>query len=254
MPRGKGSKRGSSGSGPTRGRRRPPAATLPIAETPAADPAEEVAPATAADAPLDELLAEASRAVLAAAGPSAQPAAPLPDPAPHWDPVAVVEATPLSDLLSEAHRAVLDREERRLAERQQAGRQAPTVRPIPNPGWLAAALLSWVLVALALLFPPALLRSPAAVPFAPAAASAEASLRYGLWLARHRVDDFAARAGRLPSFLGETGTDDGSITLTVTGERSYELQGRAGALQLTLTGRMAADSFVGGSRARLGAR
>ncbi len=255
MPRGKGSKRGSTGGGTTRRKRRPSDAPAPIEAAPAAEPDAAVVVAETEDASLDALLAEAHRAVLA----EAERAEFTPQPAPEADqPVVAVaaeaEAAPLDDLLSEAHRAVLDREERRSAERRHASRQARPVRPVPDPGWLAAAAISWVLVVMALLFPPAFLRSPAPAPFAPEAVNAEASLRYGMWLARHRVDDFAARAGRLPSFLGETGTRDASITLTVTGERSYELRGRDGAMELALTGRMAADSFVGGSLARLAGR
>jgi hypothetical protein len=253
MPRGKGSKRGSTGSGATRRKHRPSDAPTPTESAPAADPIAAIEVVEAEDPSLEALLAEAHRAVLAEAERAVPEAVPRPEPD---EPIATAdaEAAPLDDLLSEAHRAVLDREERRLAERRQASRQARPVRPVPDPGWLAAASISWVLVVMALLFPPAFLRSPAPAPFAPEAVSAEASLRYGMWLARHRVDDFASRAGRLPSFLGETGTRDASITLTVTGEHSYELRGRDGAMELVLTGRMAADSFVGGSLARLTGR
>jgi hypothetical protein len=254
MPRGKGSKRGSTGTGTTRRKRRPPVAPVPVAEEPAADHEPAVVIAGAEDTSLETLLAEAHRAVLAEAGQAVAPPPSVVESEPDPPVAAVAEIAPLDDLLSEAHRAVLEREERRVEERRHAGRQARPVRPIPNPAWLAAASFSWVLVVMALLFPPAILRAPTPVPFAPGAANAEASLRYGMWLARHRVDDFAARAGRLPSFLGETGMRDASITLMVTGERSYELRGRDGTMALALTRRMSADSFVGESRAQLGAR
>lgn len=107
---------------------------------------------------------------------------------------------------------------------------------------------------LLLLSPPPLLRGPEPAPFRPDEGTAEASLRYGMWLAQHRVERFHDRTGRLPSFLREAGPTDPAITMDVTGERNYRLLGREGTLELVLTDRMAADSFLGSSLERLRSR
>lgn len=204
-------------------------------------------PAAPDGAPAGELSAEIE------APPSGQPPVP-----PVEEPAAPSETiwgadggAELGTLLAEAHQAVLAREERRLAERRVAERRAAPPRPAPDPVWLAAASMAWLLVAFALLTPPAFMRAPAAEPFRPTPAAAESSARYGLWLARHRVDDFIAREGRLPSFLGEAGMRDPSIRLEVTGERSYRLEYATGRADLQLTDRMAADSFLGNSLSTL---
>lgn len=165
-----------------------------------------------------------------------------PDP----DDPATDDAPDIDPALAAAHRAILEREERRRADRRSGldRRRAPAA---VDQTWLAAAALGWLVVFFALLTPPAFLRGPAPVPYRPPDGTVEASLRYGLWLADHRVGDFLAREGRLPSFLAESGTSDPAITLDVTGERSYRLVGRAGELELVLTDRMAADSFLGTS-------
>ncbi len=157
----------------------------------------------------------------------------------------------LGALLADAQRAVLDREERRLAERRQGERRASEIRPAIDPVWLTMASISWLAVILALLSPPAFMQAPSPAPFAPAAGALEPSLRYGLWLARNRVDAFSKREGRLPSFLGETGMRDDALRMEVVGERSYRLVASLGERPLVLTDRMAADSFLGGSLDRL---
>lgn len=155
------------------------------------------------------------------------------------------DAPELDEALDAARRAVLEREERRKAERRSGLDRRR--RPLADPAWLAAASVSWLAVFLVLLSPPGFLRPPEPRPYRPPDDAIEASLRYGLWLADHRVREFLSRHGRLPSFLGETGAGDRAITMDVTGERSYRLVGRVGELELVLTDAMAADSFLGAS-------
>ncbi|MBL0177985.1 MAG: hypothetical protein IPP98_02520 [Gemmatimonadetes bacterium] len=152
-----------------------------------------------------------------------------------------------SPLLADALSAVVTR-----AADQQA-RDAvihdPRVKPrqsVPS-GWLAAALGGWLLVAYFLLAPPAIARGPADRPWQPPPAAADASLRYGLWLARGRVDALLLAEGRVPPRLGDVGVMDTSLTLVVTGPRAFRIDGRQGALRRSLSSTMAADSFLGAS-------
>lgn len=151
--------------------------------------------------------------------------------------------TELEGRLADAHAAVLVRE----AERRRALRELPPPKPRAQAGWVAAASLAWVLVALAVIAPPAALRGAMPRPFEPAPALVEPSLRYGIWLAEHRVTAFARREGRLPSFLAEAGMQDSSIALEVTGERSYRLVGTTRDRTVSFESGMSADSFVGES-------
>ena len=155
--------------------------------------------------------------------------------------------TELEGRLADAHAAVLARE----AERRRALRELPPPKPRAQAGWVAAASAAWVLVALALIAPPAALRGASPRPFEPEPALVEPSLRYGVWLAEQRVAAFVRREGRLPSFLGEAGMLDPAISLEVTGERTYRLVGAAGEHTVRFESGMSADSFVGTSVARL---
>lgn len=152
-----------------------------------------------------------------------------------------VPITP-SPTLAEAMGAVFAESARRVAVAQ-----APPVAPSVPSGWLAAALGSWLVVAWLLLATPAIARGPEGRPWQPVAAQREASLRYGLWLARDRVEGFRRDHGRLPSFLAEAGVPDTSLTLVVEGERNYTLEGRDGPLLVSFGSTMAADSFLGSS-------
>ncbi len=162
--------------------------------------------------------------------------APRPEetPAPSPPPVDVATFAP-GDALAAARDAVLQR-------------RAP-LAPEPAPpalarGWLAVALLSWGVVVVTFLAPPAALQSPAGTPYGAPAGLQDASLRYGLWLANGAVARFVAREGRLPSFPGEAGITDPAIELEVTGGRSWTLHAPGGVL---LTSAMPADAFLGGS-------
>ena len=134
----------------------------------------------------------------------------------------------LDPALEAARKAVVAREERRKEERR-SGRDRRQ-RPLAEPMWRAAASASWLVVFLILLTPPAFLRAPAPRPYRPPAEATEASLRFGLWLANHRIELFLAGQGRLPSFLGETGAGDPAITM-----------------ELVLTDATAAEAFLGNS-------
>ena len=167
-----------------------------------------------------------------------------PENSPTDEPAPDVE---LEGRLADAHAAVLARE----AERKRVLRELPPPKPRANPGWIAAASAAWLLVALALISPPAVLRGPQPRPFQPAPSLVEPSLRYGVWLAQHRVAAFARREGRLPSFLGEAGVVDSSIALEVTGETTYRLRALANDVSVEFASGMSADSFVGQSLQKL---
>jgi hypothetical protein len=149
----------------------------------------------------------------------------------------------LEGRLAEAHAAVLARE----AARRQASAELPPPKPRADAAWLAAAMTAWLVVILVLLAPPAFLRGAQPRPFAPLASQMESSLRYGIWLARHRVAAFQASEGRLPSFLGEVGVMDTAIILEGTGESTYRLTSDQGDRALIYESSMSVDSFLGRS-------
>lgn len=142
-----------------------------------------------------------------------------------------------------------------LAESQRRVVEAVVPAPARAPSaWVAAALGIWIVAAGLLLLRPAMVRGPVDQFWRPEPAVAEASLRYGVWLAHQRVAVFQRDKGRLPSFLAEAGVADSSLVLTVEGERRYTVEGRQGPLTLRLNSGMAADSFLGMSLVRLRAR
>lgn len=131
-------------------------------------------------------------------------------------PAAPSEPT-LDGALAEAEAAVRARLAARAAE-------APTGPAGVDRPWLAAALLAWGVVAVSLTGDFAAFRQvPVSRPYEAPAGLAEASLRYGAWLAQGAVERFTGREGRLPSFLAEAGVTDPVLTFEVTGERSYRL-------------------------------
>src|SRR5688572_26927115 len=67
----------------------------------------------------------------------------------------------LEGRLAEAHAAVLAHDE----AHQRAERELPAGKPRAQAGWVAAASAAWLIVALALLSPPAFLRGAVARPF-----------------------------------------------------------------------------------------
>ena len=154
----------------------------------------------------------------------------------------VAEPIVPSPALAEAMGAVLKESARRIAVAE-----APPPPPSVPSGWLAAALGTWLVVAWLWLATPAIARGPMDRPWQATVTEREASLRYGLWLARDRVDGFRRQNGRLPSFLAEAGVADTSLSLVVEGERNYILEGRDGPMRLRLGSAMAADSFLGSS-------
>lgn len=156
----------------------------------------------------------------------------------------------LEGRLAEAHAAVLARDE----ARKRAARELPAGKPRAQAGWVAAASTAWLVVALALLSPPAILRGGVAQPFAPAEEQAESSMRYGIWLAEQRVSTFLQREGRLPSFLGEAGMQDSTIHFEITGERTYRLRAEVGAREIVFVSGMPVDAFLGSSLEQLRSR
>ncbi|MEP6590135.1 MAG: hypothetical protein ABJC19_03030 [Gemmatimonadota bacterium] len=134
---------------------------------------------------------------------------------------------------------------------QIATRAAASVAPPKRIGapdlWLGAAIATWLAVIGLLLLRPAVVAPPASHPFTPPAVQREASLRYGVWLARGAVLRFVAEHHRLPSFLAETGFSDSTIALRATGERSFELEGQDGAATVMLASDASAEAFLGES-------
>lgn len=166
---------------------------------------------------------------------------PTAPPPPSFEPGVIAPSSTLSDALGEV---VAQSRRRAAAESMPAGLVLASRRPVPTP-WLLAALGGWLVVGWLLLAPPAIARGPDDRAWAPAPALAEASLRYGLWLARARVDARLRTEGRVPPRLADVGVVDTSLTLVVTGQRTYRIEGRQGPLRLALASTMAADSFLG---------
>lgn len=125
---------------------------------------------------------------------------------------------------------------------------APPAKPI---GWMIAAVVSWGSLIVLLLFQPAIARLPEDRAFVAPPELRAASLRFGLWLARHQVDAFKRSAARLPTHVGEAGVDDRNILLEANGRDRYTLIARDGPIALKLTSEMSVDSFVGESLAAL---
>lgn len=132
-------------------------------------------------------------------------------------------------------------------DEQSAAATIPVAPPTAPSGWLAAALGSWLLVAALLVLQPAIVRPPVSRPFKTAVGKRDASLRYGVWLAHHRVQEFVATNQRLPSFLGEAGVNDSSVTMRVTGERSYVLEASEGSSGVRFTSEESPAAFLGES-------
>ena len=127
---------------------------------------------------------------------------------------------------------------------------APSPRPV---GWIIATVVSWAMLIILLFVPTAIARTPESRSFTAPPELRAASLRFGLWLARHRVEAFARTAARLPSHVGEAGVDDRTILLEPNGRHRYTLTARDGSVGLRLTSEMSVDSFLGGSLAELAA-
>jgi hypothetical protein len=105
-------------------------------------------------------------------------------------------------------------------------------------------LLAWLWIA-----------QPAAVfaPGSPAFLSAdqrEAIARFALYLERARVEQFVADRGRLLATLAEAGEVEDGVQYRSQGQ-DYTLEIRDGAIQLQLTNRMHADSFLGDALGRI---
>lgn len=147
-----------------------------------------------------------------------------------------------SRLLQQVQAEVLEQ-----LEEQAAAATIPESPLTASSAWLAAAMLSWLVVASLLVFRPAVASGPINHPYTPPTVQREASLRYGIWLANASVQRFLSEQHRLPSFLAEAGVMDTTIAMRVTGETSYVLEGNDGEIALTLPSASAADSFLGES-------
>ncbi|MES2306014.1 MAG: hypothetical protein V4558_10915 [Gemmatimonadota bacterium] len=128
-----------------------------------------------------------------------------------------------------------------------AAASVPVAPQTAPSGWLAGALLTWILVAALLIFRPGFTRGPADTPVALPPSLHEASNRYGIWLADGAVRRFFAANHRMPSFLGEAGVSDTTLRMRVTGERTYELQAGEGETLLSFASGSSIDAFLGES-------
>lgn len=79
--------------------------------------------------------------------------------------------------------------------------------------------------------------------------SAEAGLRYGMFLQAARIREFEADSGRLPQTIAEAGEAEEGLTYSLTGGR-WTLRGTVNGTVLELTSEMSADAFLqaGGAR------
>ena len=125
------------------------------------------------------------------------------------------------------------------------------VLPAKPMGWMLAAAVSWSALLVLLLFAPRVARMPEDRPFSAPADLRPASLRFGLWLARHQVDAFKRTNARLPTYGGEAAIEDRTILLEVNSRDRYTLIARDGPVVLRLTSEMSADSFLGQSLTEL---
>ncbi len=147
--------------------------------------------------------------------------------------------------LVDALQAVVDDGNTVTASARRAPPGPPTARR--NLSVLVAAgavLLAWLWIA-----------RPAAVfaPGTPAIQSAEqreAIARFALYLERARVDQFVAERGRMPTTLAEAGEVEAGVQYHPEG-RDFTLDIRDCAIQLRLTNRMNADSFLGDALGRI---
>ncbi len=152
--------------------------------------------------------------------------------------------------MDERERQELMHEAVRGAVASEANRAHPRGRPVPSPRpqrtLALLAIAAWLVVAWIWIARPAFLFEAAAAPLSPALQ--EAGLRYGIYLERAAVATFMADSGRLPISLSEV-TDDPEPghALEFAADGSWSIVGREGALELRLTERMAADSFLGES-------
>jgi hypothetical protein len=144
----------------------------------------------------------------------------------------------LEGLLSDAHRAVVDR----IGHGD--GAEEPPARR-PHRAWLLACIASWLAVLAVTTVPPPALRPAEARPYQPPPRLEEASLRWGLWLARNRVELHRVAARRLPSSLGETGFDDPRIRFEPLPGGRYQLVADLPPDLLILDDRTDPDAFLG---------
>jgi hypothetical protein len=164
-------------------------------------------------------------------------ATPDPKPAP-GAPLLPIEMSP--EMLG-AFKVVVDDQ---ASRRNPADTTQPAAKPI---GWMIAAGVSWGTLMVLLLFQPAIARMPEDRTFAAPPELRAASLRLGLWLARHRVDDFRRTTDRLPAYGGEAGLTDRTILFEAKGRDHYTLIARDSTIELRLTSEMSADSSLGAS-------
>lgn len=137
-----------------------------------------------------------------------------------------------------ANQAAVSTGFRRLEGQRRRQRRLLTLVAV---GW---ALLLWLWVARpAAVFSP--LRPPDGTP-----AQRDAALRYALYLQAARLEAFKAEHGHLPATLDEIEVVEKGLHYVGSGN-DWALRGAAGTVELELTSRMSADSFLGRSLDRL---
>jgi hypothetical protein len=147
------------------------------------------------------------------------------------------------DALEAAVRDVMDSQGTPSATPRRSAQ--PTAKQPPRRLLMLVMLMIWAMIGWIWSARPAFLFGEQEVAVVSPAVD-EASLRFALYLERSRVDAYRQRAGRLPTDLAETGPVEAGVTL-VPGPDGYQLIGRRGVLELRLTDRMNADSFLGSS-------
>lgn len=147
--------------------------------------------------------------------------------------------------LANALQAVVDE---RNAGTQSTGR-VPTRPPAPQRRLLIVGAAGMVLLAWLWIAKPAAVFDPAGPAFL-SADQREAIARYALYLERARVDQYVADSGRLPPTLAEAGEVERGVVYRSNGA-DYTLEAKDGAIELILSNRMNADSFLGDALVRI---
>lgn len=149
--------------------------------------------------------------------------------------------------LGRAYRRVVARE----GARQVGQTPAPQSLGRPSPTWLGLAVVSWMLLIIAVIVPFGPFVGATARPYRAPPGLEAASIRYGMWLAAGRIQQFSLSQHRPPRSLNEIGMADLAFIYRATSDGEWQLTGRAAETALILNSAMSRDEFLGDALDRL---